>query len=84
MPDGLEGRKISMTQLANALSGIVGPPVIDKTGYTGGGFDFHLEFDRELTATGPTFSRRVETTDWGQAAIPRDLPFSLRFRNNSG
>ena len=32
-----------MAQLANSLSGIVGPPVIDKTGYTAD-FDFDLEF----------------------------------------
>ncbi len=50
-----------MTQLANALSGIVGPPVIDKTGYTGGGFDFHLEFDRELTATRPNLLPSIFT-----------------------
>ena len=44
-----------MAQLANALSRIVGPPVTDKTGYTGGGFDFHLEFAREVTAAPPSF-----------------------------
>ena len=49
LPNGLEGKKISMAQLANSLSGIVGPPVIDKTGYTAN-FDFHLEFTRDVTA----------------------------------
>ena len=56
MPTGLEGKKISMAQLANTLSGIVGPPVIDKTGYAGGGFDFHLEFAREVTASLPNLA----------------------------
>jgi uncharacterized protein (TIGR03435 family) len=54
MPTGLEGKKISMAQLANSLSSIVGPPVIDKTGYTAD-FDFHLEFTRDGTAAQPTF-----------------------------
>jgi len=50
LPNGLEGKKISMAQLASSLSGIVGPPVIDETGYTAN-FDFHLEFTRDVTAT---------------------------------
>ena len=54
LPNGFEGKKISMAQLANSLSGIVGPPVIDKTGYTAN-FDFHLEFTRDVTATQPNF-----------------------------
>jgi len=48
MANGLAGRRMSMAQLANSLSGIVGPPVIDKTGYAAH-FDFQLEFSRELT-----------------------------------
>jgi uncharacterized protein (TIGR03435 family) len=55
MPNGLEGKKISMAQLANSLSSIVGPPVIDKTGYTAD-FDFHLEFTREGTAAQPNLT----------------------------
>ena len=46
---GLRVKKISMAQLASSLSGIVGPPVIDETGYTAN-FDFHLEFTRDVTA----------------------------------
>jgi uncharacterized protein (TIGR03435 family) len=53
-PNGLEGKRISMAQLANTLSGIVGAPVIDKTGYTKA-FDFHLEFTRDVTAAHPNF-----------------------------
>jgi uncharacterized protein (TIGR03435 family) len=48
-PYSLEGRKLSMTQLVNALSIIVGRPVTDKTGFTGT-FDVHLEFAPEGTA----------------------------------
>lgn len=48
-PNGIAGNGVTMAQLANSLSGIVGPPVIDKTGYTGH-FDFHLEFNREAAA----------------------------------
>jgi uncharacterized protein (TIGR03435 family) len=49
MPNGIAGKKMTMVQLANSLSGIVGPPVLDNTGYAGY-FDFQLEFSRELTA----------------------------------
>ncbi len=69
MPNGLEGKDISMAQLANSLSGIVGPPVIDETGYTAG-FDFHLEFTRDLTATQPSFP--TATGENGLTAAPPD------------
>jgi uncharacterized protein (TIGR03435 family) len=49
LANGIAGKKMTMAQLANSLSGIVGPPVIDKTGYVGY-FDFQLEFSRELTS----------------------------------
>ena len=49
LANGIAGKKMTMAQLANSLSAIVGPPVIDKTGYAGY-FDFQLEFSRELTA----------------------------------
>lgn len=48
-PYSLEGRKLSVAQLVNALSIILGRPVIDKTGFTGT-FDVHLEFAPEGTA----------------------------------
>jgi uncharacterized protein (TIGR03435 family) len=69
MPTGLDGKDISMAQLANSLSGIVGPPVIDKTGYAAG-FDFHLEFTRDVTATQPNFPPAAG--DKGLAATPGD------------
>jgi uncharacterized protein (TIGR03435 family) len=47
-PYSLEGRKLSVAQLVNALSIILGRPVIDKTGFTGT-FDIHLEFAPEGT-----------------------------------
>jgi uncharacterized protein (TIGR03435 family) len=49
LASGIAGKKMTMAQLANSLSAIVGPPVIDKTGYAGY-IDFQLEFSRELTA----------------------------------
>jgi len=48
-PYSLEGRKLSVAQLVNALSIVLGRPVIDKTGFTGT-FDVHLEFAPEGTA----------------------------------
>jgi uncharacterized protein (TIGR03435 family) len=48
-PNHLEGGKISMTQLANALTNILGKPVIDKTEFTGT-FDAKLDFTPEGTA----------------------------------
>src|ERR1019366_1635234 len=48
-PNRLEGGKIAMAQLVNALSNLLGRPVIDKTGFTGT-FDVHLDFSREGTA----------------------------------
>ncbi len=54
-PNHLEGGRISMTQLANALTRILGKPVIDKTGFTGT-FDVKLDFSAEGTGftAGPT------------------------------
>ena len=69
MPTGLDGKKISMAQLANVVSGTVGPPVIDKTGYTAD-FDFHLEFTRDVTASQPNFPPPGPTG----LATPGDAP----------
>ena len=51
-----------MAQLANSLSGIVGPPVIDKTGYAAH-FDFQLEFSRELTAVQANVATPTDTSE---------------------
>jgi len=48
-PNHLEGGRISMTQFANALTNILGKPVIDKTSFTGT-FDVKLDFAPEGTA----------------------------------
>ena len=48
-PNHLEGGKISMMQLVNALSNILGQPVADKTGFNGT-FDVSLDFSPEGTA----------------------------------
>lgn len=48
-PNHLEGGRISMSQLANALTNILGQPVIDKSGFTGT-FDVKLDFSPEGTA----------------------------------
>jgi len=53
---------MSMAQLANYLSGIVGLPVIDKTGYAGY-FDFQLEFSRELTAVQAKVATPTDTSE---------------------
>ncbi|HWF06839.1 MAG TPA: TIGR03435 family protein [Bryobacteraceae bacterium] len=50
-PFMMQGGKISMTQLAGALSNMLGRPVIDKTGFTGA-FDLHLEYSPEGLAMG--------------------------------
>jgi uncharacterized protein (TIGR03435 family) len=68
-PTGLEGKRISMAQLANTLSGIVGPPVIDKTGYAAA-FDFHLEFTRDVTAAQPNFPAAAGDTGPADASGP--------------
>jgi uncharacterized protein (TIGR03435 family) len=54
-PNHLEGGKISMTQLSNALTNLLGRPVIDKSGFTGT-FDVKLDFAPEGAAfrAGPT------------------------------
>jgi uncharacterized protein (TIGR03435 family) len=49
MPNLMQGGKVSIAQFANALSNVLGRPVIDKTGFTGV-FDLHLEFTPEGTA----------------------------------
>jgi uncharacterized protein (TIGR03435 family) len=71
LPNGIAGKKMTMVQLANSLSGIVGPPVIDNTGYAGY-FDFQLEFSRELTAvnSSPAADDRLTTpTDSSEPSI---------------
>jgi uncharacterized protein (TIGR03435 family) len=50
-PFMMQGGKVSMTQLAGALSNMLGRPVIDKTGFTGT-FDLHLEYSPEGLAMG--------------------------------
>lgn len=52
-PTGLGGRNVSMSFFTEALSNIVGRPVIDKTGFTGK-FNVDLEYSPEgVTAFGP-------------------------------
>ncbi len=71
LPNGIAGKKMTMTQLANSLSGIVGPPVMDNTGYAGY-FDFQLEFSRELTAVNSRAAgddRSPASTDPSQPSI---------------
>jgi uncharacterized protein (TIGR03435 family) len=52
-PSGLGGRNVSMSFFTEALSNIVGRPVIDKTGFTGK-FNVDLEYSPEgVTAFGP-------------------------------
>ena len=53
-----EGRRITMTQLVNALSDLLGRPVLDNTGYTGA-FDMNMEF---------TFEGIAQFNDGGFAA----------------
>jgi bla regulator protein blaR1 len=48
-PSSLDGRTMSMAQLANTLSIMVGRPVVDKT-KIGGTFDIRIEFAPESTA----------------------------------
>jgi uncharacterized protein (TIGR03435 family) len=50
-PNLLQAGKVTMTQLANVLSDVLGRPVIDKTEFTGT-FDVKLEFTPEGTAFG--------------------------------
>jgi len=47
-PNTLQGGGISMSQLADGLTNILGRPVIDKSGFAGA-FDVRLEFSREGT-----------------------------------
>ena len=47
-PNTLQGGGISLSQLADGLTNILGRPVVDKTGFTGT-FDVRLEFSREGT-----------------------------------
>jgi uncharacterized protein (TIGR03435 family) len=49
-PNSISGAKIPMAGFVAELSGILGRPVIDKTGYTGT-FDVHLEFSSEGVAS---------------------------------
>jgi len=52
-PTGLGGRNVSMSFFTEALSNIVGRPVIDKTGFTGK-FNVDLEYSPEgVAAFGP-------------------------------
>lgn len=50
-PSSLDARSMSMAQLANTLSIMVGRPALDKTELSGT-FDIHLEFAPEGTALG--------------------------------
>ncbi len=50
-PNLLQAGKVTMTQLVNVLSDVLGRPVIDKTEFTGT-FDVKLEFTPEGTAFG--------------------------------
>jgi uncharacterized protein (TIGR03435 family) len=50
-PNHLEGGKIDMEHLTNALSRLLGRPVIDKTGFKGT-FDVKLDFSPEGTSMG--------------------------------
>jgi len=50
-PNLLQAGKVSMTQLVNVLSDVLGRPVIDKTEFSGT-FDVKLEFTPEGTAFG--------------------------------
>ncbi len=71
LPNGIAGKKMTMVQLASSLSAIVGPPVIDNTGYAGY-FDFQLEFSRELAAADsrpPGDDRLATPTDTSEASI---------------
>ena len=56
----LEGRRIAAPLLANALSEMLGRPVVDQTGYSGA-FDVHLEFSPEgiATLTGGGFEKPI-------------------------
>lgn len=89
----LEGRRVSMTQVANALSDLTGRPVIEKTGYIGA-FDLRLEFTFEGIAAmnGGGFSTAVlpaESTN-GDAkptiftALQRQMGLKLESRKGSG
>ncbi len=49
-PNNITATKIPMVAFIGELSGILGRPVIDKTGYTGT-FDVHLEFSSEGVAS---------------------------------
>ncbi len=66
-PSTLQGGGISMSQLADGLTNILGRPVIDKTGFTGT-FDVHLEFSREGTA--PMGAAGFSTPGAAPIAIP--------------
>ncbi len=83
LPNGIAGKKMTMVQLANSLSGIVGPLVIDNTGYAGY-FDFQLEFSRELTAVSsrpaPGDDRLATPTDNSEPSIFTALQEQLGMR----
>ncbi len=66
-PSTLQGGGISMSQLADGLTNILGRPVIDKTGFTGT-FDAHLEFSREGTA--PMGAAGFSTPGASPVALP--------------
>lgn len=57
-PESIANEKISMTWLAGVLGGLLGRPVIDRTGFTGS-FKINLEFastapDRDVDSTKPS------------------------------
>ena len=69
-PNHLEGGRISMTQFANALTNILGKPVIDKTSFTGT-FDVKLDFAPEGTALAGAPGRRRTPTPPAPTSSPR-------------
>jgi uncharacterized protein (TIGR03435 family) len=52
---GMQGGKVSMTELGRALSNILGRTVVDKTGFTAT-FDVHLEFTPDESLGGVPWS----------------------------
>jgi len=91
MNDGLlEGRRISMTQLASALSDLLGRPVFDKTGYAGA-FDLHLEFTFEGIAgfngggfTAPSLPAEAGNTDAKPTIFTAIQKMGLRLESRRG
>jgi uncharacterized protein (TIGR03435 family) len=66
-PGILQGASLSMSQLTDGLTNILGRPVVDKTGFTGT-FDVRLEFSRE--GTQPMGAAGFGTPGAGPISIP--------------